>query len=77
MNTQKRRFAWKRLVSLGLCVIGAIGMLSMTAFAETGTSVVTPNTGDDSNLTLWIALAAGAVVVIVLLLFLNHRRSRK
>ena len=69
----------KRLFALMLCLVLCLTVLPVYAFAGEGVSPAvsgSPFTGDESNVVLWIVVAAVALVGIVgIVLYLLKRKK--
>ena len=70
----------KRMFAFLLCVVLCLTVLPVYAFAGEGLTasgaVTSPQTGDESNVTLWIVVAAVALAAIVgIVLYLMKRKK--
>ena len=70
----------KRLFALLLCVLLCLTILPVTAFAGEGMAAsgasVSPLTGDDSNVTLWIIVAVVALAAVIGIIVYMAKRKK-
>ena len=72
MNLMKRKMMKRLSVPAALCMLAMLLFAAVPARA----AQMTPPTGDDSNIGLWIGVMAAAVAGIVLILVL-HKKNKE
>ena len=70
----------KKVIALFLCIVLCMTLLPVAAFAGEGPGAAvaggSPYTGDESNVTLWIVVAAVALAAIIaIVIYLLKRRK--
>ena len=65
----------RKLLSIILAAVFCLGLASAVA-EDVTIALIAPQTGDNANIVLWIALMAGSLVMMIILLLLKSREKR-